>query len=102
MTTHREILNIALWIAIAILVAAVIPIWPYGLYTLLRLVVTGTALYSLFVLGASDPRRTVGLILVAVLFNPLFPVHLTRVIWLPIDLGVAFWFWRLRGISDGS
>jgi Family of unknown function (DUF6804) len=99
MDSNRENLRLALWVAIAALVAAVVPIWPYGLYTLLRLLVTGVALFALYVLGTRDPKRTVGLVVVALLFNPLVPVHLSRLAWLPVDLGVAYWFWR---IIDGS
>ena len=89
MESSRENLRIALWVAIAVLVAAVIPIWPYGLYTLLRLVVTGVALYSLYVLGNSDPKQTIGLVVVALLFNPIVPVDLSRLLWFPIDLCVS-------------
>jgi hypothetical protein len=42
--TDDDTLRIALWVAIAALVGAVLPIWPYGYYTLLRLIVTGVAL----------------------------------------------------------
>ena len=103
MESSRENLRIALWVAIAVLVAAVIPIWPYGLYTLLRLVVTGVALYSLYVLGNSDPKQTIGLVVVALLFNPIVPVDLSRLLWFPIDLGVAYWFWTIieHQLSDG-
>ena len=102
MNTNQENLRIALWAAIAVLVAAVIPIWPMGLYTLLRLVVTGVALFSIYVLGTGDPKQTVGLVLVALVFNPIIPVHLSRPFWFPIDLGVAYWFWTIvdRKLSD--
>ncbi len=95
MDANRENLRIALWVAIVALMAAVIPIWPYGLYTLLRLVVTGVSLYAIYVFGLGESKRTVGFVAVALLFNPVFPVHLSRLIWFPIDLGVAFWFWRV-------
>ena len=95
MDSHRENLRLALWVAIAALVAAVIPIWPYELYKLLRLLVTGVALFAMYVLGTTDPKRTVGLVIVALLFNSIVPVHLSRLTWLPINLGVAFWFWRI-------
>ena len=101
MDSNRENLRLALWVAIAALVAAVVPIWPYGLYTLLRLVVTGVALFALYVLRTGDAKRTVGLAVVALLFNPLVPVQLSRLAWLPIDLGVAYWFWRIIEGSPG-
>ncbi len=92
MISQRNSLKIALWVAIVGLVLAVIPIWPYGYYTLLRLVVSGVSLFALVVLGAQDTSRTVGLTVVTLLFNPFIAVELTRTIWLPIDLGVAAWF----------
>jgi hypothetical protein len=95
MGSNRDSLRLALFVAIAALVAAVIPVWPYGLYTLLRLVVTGVALFAIYVLGTGDPKRTIGLVAVALLFNPIIPIHLSRLVWFPIDLGVAFWFWRI-------
>lgn len=95
MDAHRETLRLALRVAIAALVAAVLPIWPYGLYTLLRLVVTGVALFALVVLGTNDSKRTIRLVAVALVFNPLVPVHLSRMTWIPIDLGVAYGFWRM-------
>lgn len=95
MGSNRDSLRLALLVAIAALVAAVIPVWPYGLYTLLRLVVTGVALFAIYVLGTGDPKRTIGLVTVALLFNPIIPIHLSRLAWFPIDLGVAFWFWRI-------
>ena len=54
MTSHQENLKIALWVAIGLLLAAILPIWPYGIYTLLRLVVTLVAIYGIFALGTKD------------------------------------------------
>ena len=95
MESNRENLRTALWVAIALLVAAVIPVWPYGLYTLLRLAVTGVALFALYVLGTGEPKQTIGLAGVALLFNPVIPVELSRTLWFPINLGVAYWFWTI-------
>jgi hypothetical protein len=68
--------------------------WPdYSYYMILRAIVCSVALW-----GAITARRqqdyvwlwTFGVI--AVLFNPVLPVHLTRGIWMPINLatGIAF------------
>jgi hypothetical protein len=95
-----DVLRLALWVAIVGLVLAVVPIWPYGYFVLLRLAVSAVAICGLVVLGIGDPKRTVGLSIVALLFNPILPVHLTRAIWFPIDLGIAFWFWKL--VADGQ
>ncbi len=78
----------------AMLIFALVPL-PYGYYTLLRLVVTGCAL----VLAWFDYQETQGvsifgavLIGIGVLFNPIVAVHLSREIWMPIDIGAAAFF----------
>jgi len=63
---------------------------PYGYYTFLRIVVCGVSVYVAYQgyqWGQQWAMWVFGL--VAVLFNPLVPVHLTKEIWLPIDLAVA-------------
>jgi hypothetical protein len=88
-------LKVSMRVAIAALVLSVLPIWPYGLYTLLRIFITGVSLYALYSWSDAGPTEKVGLVLVAMLFNPIAPVYLSKLIWLPIDLGVAFWFYRI-------
>ena len=65
---------------------------------------TLVAIYGIFVLGTSNPRQTVGLAVVALLFNPFVTVHLPRLLWAPIDIGVAYWFWTIidRQLTPGS
>lgn len=74
----------------ALLVLALAPL-PYGFYTMLRLVVCAASAYlawreleefdlSLWVWGLGG---------IAVLFNPLIPIHLNRDVWVFIDVGVA-------------
>ena len=92
--SKRENLRLALLVAAASLAMAVLPIWPYGLYTLLRLFVTGVSLFALFVIGIGSPKQTLGYVVVALVFNPVIPVSLHQIAWLPIDLGVAYWFWQ--------
>jgi hypothetical protein len=74
----------------ALLVVAVFPM-PYGFYTLLRLVVTAAAVLIVWreLSGSQRPLWAVLMGLVALLFNPVVPVHLTREIWFFIDLAVA-------------
>lgn len=97
-------LHAAVWLVpAAMLVVAVFPL-PYGYYTLLRLVVCVAA--SVLVWQELRARGgvsawTVGLALVALLFNPIVPIYLDREAWLPIDLAAAaalgtHW-WRRRG-----
>lgn len=101
---NRETLRLALWIAIVALIAAIPPIWPYGYFVLLRLGVTAVAIFAIVVLRGSNPADLVGLAVVALVFNPLIPVHLPKLAWVPIDLGVAVYFWsvlrrRLGGVE---
>ena len=68
---------------------------PYGYYTFLRLVVTGMALYAAFWLLEKGSINFWVMLAIAALFNPLIPVHLTKEIWLPIDVLVGIYFSRL-------
>jgi hypothetical protein len=53
--------------------------WPYGYYQLLRFVVCGVSLYVVFVASTWIKLWAMGLFgIVAVLFNPLIPVHFSR------------------------
>jgi len=65
---------------------------PYGYYTLMRLVVCATAIFVMVV--AAKSRQTWAIwanAVIALLFNPIAPVHLTKGLWQPIDfiIGVA-------------
>ncbi|MDI9433931.1 MAG: hypothetical protein QM570_19615 [Planctomycetota bacterium] len=60
--------------------------WPYGYYTVLRFIVCGAGGYTAFVLygwGRIGLAWLFGFI--AVLFNPVVPIHLSRELWQPID-----------------
>ena len=67
--------------------------WPYGYYTLLRLVVCGAGAYAAFVMYQWRRPGLAWLFgLIAVLFNPVVTVHLSRALWQPIDLLCAVLF----------
>ena len=59
---------------------------PCGYYTLMRLVVCATAV---FVVVASAKSKHMWAVwaysILALLFNPILPVHLTKSLWQPID-----------------
>ncbi len=77
-------------ISIIMLLLAIPPIWPYGYYTLLRLVVCGTSAfiaYTAHTLNKQVLTYTLGFI--ALLFNPLIPIHLDKELWSVIDLIAA-------------
>lgn len=67
--------------------------FPYSYYQLLRLVVCGVSLYVAFVALNLQKMWAVWIFgFVAILFNPLIPIHLSREIWQPIDIicGILF------------
>ena len=77
----------------ALLLLAALADWPYGYYQLLRLVVCGTGAYVAWVLYHSKyPWATWLFVFIAILFNPLAPIHLSRATWQPVDLACAMLF----------
>jgi len=93
--TQQDLLTLKtlLKIATGTLFLAVLPIWPYGFYTLLRLVVCGVCIYFVVKLKMlpSLQAHKAALIVIAILFNPLIPVYLVRTIWFPIDIGIGIY-----------
>ncbi len=83
--------NIASWIAVLMLLLAIPSgVWPYGYYILLRWVVTGTALFVLWT--AYELKKTAWLWAmgaIALLFNPIAPIHLGKGTWVVLDFIVA-------------
>ncbi len=81
----------ALIVAIMLLVA-VAPL-PYGYYQFLRWVTCGVAAF-IAVKGYTWKQTWATWLFgaVAVMFNPILPIYLTREIWRPIDLAVALLF----------
>jgi hypothetical protein len=80
-------------ISILMLLAGVPKFFPYGYYTLLRLVVCGTGTYISYI-SFKNEKQIIGFlaILVALLFNPIIPIYLDKEIWVIIDLFVAIFF----------
>ncbi|UUV16991.1 hypothetical protein NRK67_03520 [Fusobacteria bacterium ZRK30] len=60
---------------------------PNGYFNVLRIIVCGAAVYRA-ILSFEDNHRVWGRIFIgiALLFNPIRPVHLTQELWLPIDI----------------
>ena len=89
---HRRPHLIPCAIAAAFLVGALARC-PYGYYILLRWVTCASAVYVAF--AAHEWKRFAWVWLfgvVALLFNPLVPVHLSRGVWQPIDVATALLF----------
>jgi hypothetical protein len=77
----------------AIMLFLALASWPYGYYQLLRFVVCGVSVYVAFMAYNWHKMWATWLFgFIAVLFNPLIPVHLSRELWQPIDgiCGVIF------------
>lgn len=72
-----------------LLLIAIFPL-PYGYYTFLRLIVFISSLILTFHLREKALYNlSLAMIVLAILFNPIIPVYLSREIWLPIDLASA-------------
>jgi len=87
-----------------LLLLAIFPL-PYGYYTLLRLVVTVCAIIAAWVSFKAKETvnwEVVAMGLIAILFNPLAPVWLSRSVWLPIDLVAAGFFAYLAMRSEAK
>ena len=82
--------NIPIIISITFLLLAIGGKFPYGFYTLLRLIVCGTTAYLAWLAYENKKQAWVWSFgFLAVLFNPLIPIFLDRVTWVVIDLFVA-------------
>jgi hypothetical protein len=80
------------WIVPVILLVAALAQLPYGYYTFIRIVTFGSATL-IAVVGWRERSSTqvwsILLSLIAVLFNPIVPIHLNRSAWFFLDLGTA-------------
>ncbi len=69
--------------------------WPYGYYTFLRWI---TCIASILVVLQAFEKNIdwakVVFIVIAILFNPLAPIYLSRSIWISLDIitGILFIF----------
>lgn len=87
-----KIIKVPIVVSIAMLFLAILPL-PYGYYTLLRLVVCGTAVYLTWFAKTINKQGWMWAMgFIALLFNPLIPIHLDKTSWVFIDLVVAIIF----------
>ncbi len=87
----KSIKNLAIVVAV-ILLLSIAPM-PFGYYTFMRIVITIIAIF--FAIYKYDNTINFWVIfygLVAILFNPIFPIVLSREIWHGIDFIVAVIF----------
>ncbi|RZK29350.1 MAG: hypothetical protein EOO61_20770 [Hymenobacter sp.] len=74
---------------------------PYGFFTFLRIVVCGVAIY-VAIQQKDSVIALIGLLVIAILFNPLVPIHLPQQTWRIIDLATAATFVRLAFKPSGT
>ena len=79
------------FVAAALIGLAILPL-PYGYYTFLRIAITGISAYLVYLRKDNKDKSFYVLIAIAILFNPLIPIHLPREIWIPIDIILAIYF----------
>lgn len=83
--------RLLLWLIPAVMLLVAVAPWPYGYYQLLRVVVCiscGVLAYQSYERDGLTPW-TIGLAIVAAVFNPIVPVHLTREIWAVLNVAAA-------------
>lgn len=86
--SNQKILTI---IASGFLLVALFDGLPYGYFTLLRFVVCAVGAYVAYKIYESDNDSLWVWLFggIAILFNPIIPIHLTREVWWIIDLIVG-------------
>lgn len=92
---EKEIINnknIVSKVSAAMLLIAILPL-PYGYYMLLRWLVSLSAIFLAWVANELGKKYWLSLMaIIALLFNPLIPIHLSKGTWTVIDLIVAILF----------
>jgi hypothetical protein len=85
-------LKVSRLVACVLLLIAVASM-PYGYYRFLRIVITIIAGINAFSIFERDNKTLfIVFLAVAILFNPLIPIHLDKATWTPIDLIVGLFF----------
>lgn len=97
--THLFWLTVAL---VGLLILGLLEM-PYGYYQFLRLAICGVTLYSLY---ASKPLQENGLlkwliIAVAVIYNPILPLHLPKETWMLINVGTTAFLGYVAHVLHG-
>ena len=78
---------------------------PYEYYQILRWVVCGVSAYTAFLASEMALNGWMWLfIVIAIMFNPIVPVHMTRDAWAWIDATVALLIivsiWKVRPLDE--
>ncbi len=94
-------------LSIVMLLIAFNPSNPYGFYNLLRIVLCASFAYLTFCSIDLENNRWAWILgVTAFVYNPIFPVHLTRDIWTVINVGTIILlvasFFGLRSSMGGE
>ena len=77
----------------AVMLLGALADWPYAYYQLLRFVTCGVAVYIAYTAYTWQKMWAVWLFgFIAVLFNPLTPIHFSRELWQSVDIICAVLF----------
>lgn len=77
-------------IAGTMLLLAIPPLWPYAYFQILRIIVCGAAVLNAYLAYHHKHTAWVWIMgIVAVVFNPIAPLYLTKGLWSVLDLMVA-------------
>lgn len=89
----NKIRKILASVCIVLLIGALIGGWPYIFYKVLRIVVFTVAIFLCYIAGKSNQSPWIVMFgIIALIFNPVFPVYLRRNMWMLIDLGTIIAF----------
>jgi hypothetical protein len=81
------------FVPLVLLLLACMARWPYGFYIFLRFVVCASAIYmAVFAYVIRNQFWIWMMVGIAILFNPLVPIYLSRSEWGPIDMITAMVF----------
>jgi hypothetical protein len=81
------------FVPLVLLLLACMARWPYGFYIFLRFVVCASAIYITVFASVMRNRFWFWMMVgIAILFNPLVPIYLSRLEWVPIDFLTAMVF----------
>jgi len=85
---NKNLLVLFFLIPAVLLIIAPLISFPYGFYTLLRLIVSITSGFIIYYsYNGSRGINEISIVfaLILILYNPVVPVYLTREIWMPIN-----------------
>lgn len=88
-------------LAFFLLVVAVIPVWPYFFYQLLKFFIFGAAVFSAYLFSLEKNKKWMWtMIIIAIIFNPVNPLYFGSFLWSVVDIIVAFLF--LKSLKMGE